>query len=166
MSFKSIINSEIGNNVIIHHPDLVNIYDSKIGRGTKIGSFVEIGRCKIGSGCIISSFCFLCENVVIEDDVFLGPHCCTTNVMRPRAFINQKDNFKETIIKKGATIGAGVTIIPGITIGEFAFIGAGSVVTKHIPAHSLAYGNPANIVGQVNRNGISINERHYEKRRD
>ena len=95
MSFKSIINSEIGNNVIIHHPDLVNIYDSKIGDYTKIGSFVEIGRCKIGDGCVISSFCFLCEGIFIQDSVFLGPRVTTTNVVRPRTFINQKDNFKK-----------------------------------------------------------------------
>lgn len=156
MSFKSIINSEIGDNVIIHHPDLVNIYDSKIGRNTKIGSFVEIGGCKVGARCVISSFCFLCEGVIIEDDVFLGPHVCTTNVIRPRTFINQKDNFKETIIKKGATIGAGTVIVAGVIIGEYAFVGARSVVTKDIPHHALVYGNPARYVGMVDKNGIPI----------
>ena len=156
MSFKSIINSKFGNNVKIWHPGLVNIYDSKIGHNTKIGSFVEIGNCKIGDNCVISSFCFLCEGVIIKDNVFLGPHVCTTNVLRPRAFINQKDNFKETIIDWGATVGAGTIIIPGVIIGEYALIGAGSVITKDVPAHSLAYGNPAKVVGQVDRNGLSI----------
>ena len=161
-----VTNSKLGEGVIIHHPGLVNIYDSEIGHSTKIGSFVEIGKCKVGDRCVISSFCFLCEGVIIKDDVFLGPHVCTTNISRPRAFVDQKDNFQETIIRSGATIGAGTVIIPGITIGAFSLIGAGSVVTKNIPPYALAYGNPANIVGQVNLNGISINERHYEKRRD
>ena len=150
--YRSIQNSKMGKNVTIHHPGLVNIYDSEIGDNTKIGSFVEIGRCKVGARCVISSFCFLCEGVIIEDDVFLGPHVCTTNVSRPRAFIEQKDNFQETIIRTGATIGAGTVIVPGVTIGKFALIGAGSVVTKDILAYGLVYGNPASVVGWVTRN--------------
>ena len=143
----------MGKNVTIHHPGLVNIYDSEIGHSTKIGSFVEIGRCKIGSKCTISSFCFLCEGVKIQNNVFLGPHVCTTNVLRPRAFINQKDNFKETLIEMGATVGAGTIIVAGVVIGAFSLIGAGSVVTKNIPPYALAYGNPARVVGWVTNKG-------------
>ena len=147
-------NSMIGKNVVWWHKDsLINIYDSKIGEDTKIGNFVEIGKCVIGNNCSISSHCFLCEGVVLEDDVFVGPNVTFTNVLTPRAFINRKNELKPTLIKKGASIGAGAIIICGNIIGEYAMIGAGSVITKSVPDYALVYGNPAKVQGSVFKEG-------------
>jgi UDP-2-acetamido-3-amino-2,3-dideoxy-glucuronate N-acetyltransferase len=87
--------------------------------------------------------------VVCEDDVFLGPSCVFTNVTNPRSHINRKNEYKRTLVKKGATIGANATVICGITIGKFSLIGAGSVVTKNVPDYALLVGNPAKIIGWV-----------------
>jgi len=158
-------NSELGKNVTIWHEDLVNIYDSFIGDNTKIGAFVEIGGCEIGNGCTISSHCFLCKGVIVQDDVFFGPGVKTTNVKTPRTFINRKDEFELTLIKRGASIGAGVTIVCGIKIGEYALIGAGAVVTKDVPAYALVYGNPARIHSKVHKNGGVVSKHEYQKRK-
>ena len=87
--------------------------------------------------------------VIVEDDVFLGPSCVFTNVINPRSFIIRKDEYKKTIIKKGASIGANATIICGHNIGKYALIGAGSVVTKDVPDYAVVVGNPAKIIGYV-----------------
>jgi len=152
-----IVNSEIGMDCNIWHVDLVNIYDSILGENTKIGAFVEIGRCNIGSNCNISSHCFLCAGVMLEDDVFIGPGTTFTNIKTPRAFVNRKNMFLSTLIKKGASIGAGSTIVCGVTIGEYALVGAGSVITKSVPSYGLVYGNPARIHGRVNKDGKIFN---------
>lgn len=141
-----IVNSEIGNNVKIWHKDLVNIYGSSIGDCTKVGTFVEIGNCRVGNNCNISSFTFLCEGVIIEDNVFLGPGVRTTNVKVPTASVEQKDNFLETVIEEGATVGANATIVCGITIGKYSFIAAGAVVTKNVAPYTLVMGVPAKFV--------------------
>ncbi len=91
--------------------------------------------------------------MIIEDDVFCGPSCVFTNVINPRAFIERKHEYKKTIIKKGASIGANATIVCGITIGEYALIGAGSVVTRDVPPYALVYGNPARVKGRVDEKG-------------
>jgi UDP-2-acetamido-3-amino-2,3-dideoxy-glucuronate N-acetyltransferase len=91
--------------------------------------------------------------VICEDDVFLGPSCVFTNVINPRSFISRKAEFRQTVVKKGATIGANATIICGITIGEYAMIGAGSVVTKDVPAYALIVGNPGTQIGTVDKEG-------------
>jgi len=86
----------------------------------------------------------------------MGPNCTTTNVLTPRAFINRKNEFKPTLIKKGASIGAGSVIICGITVGEYALVGAKAVVTKDVASYTLVYGNPARVQGKVNKYGIKI----------
>ena len=153
------INSKIGEGVKAWHEDLINIYGSEIGDNTKIGSFVEIGKCKVGNNCIISSFCFLCEGVIVEDDVFLGPRVTMTNILYPRAFINQKDKFVPTMIRRGASIGAGAVIIAGVEVGRCALIGAGAVVSKDVMPYSITVGNPAKHWGWVCRNGCNMRSR-------
>ena len=107
----------------------------------------------IGNGVKIQNNVSLYDDVVIEDDVFCGPSCVFTNVINPRAFIERKHEYKQTLIKKGASIGANATIVCGVTVGEYALIGAGSVVTKDVPPYALVYGNPARVHGTVNEAG-------------
>ena len=140
----------------------------EIGKGTKIWHFSHIMKnSKIGESCNIGQNVVISPNVVIgnnvkiqnnvsvytgvicEDDVFLGPSCVFTNVINPRAFIERKDEYKKTIVKKGASIGANATIVCGHTIGEYALVGAGAVVTKDVPDYALVIGAPARVVGYV-----------------
>lgn len=139
--------------------------------GAEIGNYTTIGKggyidknVKIGSKCNIQNNVSIYRGTVIENNVFIGPHVCFSNNKNPRA-VNEKGRMvkegkdwiaKKIHIKKGASIGANVTLIPGITIGEYALIGAGSVVTKDIPAFSLAYGNPARVHGKVNKSGKKL----------
>lgn len=130
--------------------------------GVKIGKNVSIGaNCTIGPDVIIGDNCKIQNNisvykgVILEDDVFLGPSCVFTNVLNPRAFVSRKDEFKYTILKHGSSIGANSTIICGHTIGEYAFVAAGSVVTKNIGDHEMVYGNPATYRGKICKCGKS-----------
>ena len=116
-----------------------------------IGPDVRIGhRCKIQNN--VSVF----RQVTLEDDVFCGPSCVFTNVNNPRAFIDRKKEFRPTLVKKGATIGANATIVCGTTVGEFAFIGAGAVVTRDVPDYALVVGVPARRVGWMCRCGVRL----------
>lgn len=134
-----------------------NIYGCKIGENCKIGPFVEIQKnVKIGDNCKIQSHSFICEGVNIEDNVFVGHGVMFTNDRKPRAVnkdgsMKQEEDWKceKTYVKKRASIGSNATIICGITIGENAMIGAGSVVTKDVPANTIVAGNPARIIGDV-----------------
>ena len=109
-----------------------------IGQGVCIDSGAVIGKdCKIENG--VSVF----QGVVIEDKVFVGPHAVFTNVKNPRAFVERKDEFKKTVVRTGAAIGANATILPGVKIGEYAMVGAGAVVTHDVAPHSVVKGNPA-----------------------
>ena len=127
---------------------------AKIGKKCSIGQNVNVGsHAVIGDGVKIQNNVSVYDDVIIEDDVFCGPSCVFTNVINPRAFVERKNEYKKTVIKKGASIGANATIVCGVTIGEYALIGAGSVVTKDIPAYALAYGNPARVKGEVDING-------------
>jgi len=149
--------AKIGKNVKIFHPELVNLYGCEIGDNSKIGTFVEIQKnAKIGKNCKVEAFVFIPEGVVIEDEVFVGPHACFTNDKLPRATtikgkLKTSEDWEvtKTFVKKRASIGANATILCGITIGENAMIGAGSVVTKDVPANSIAVGNPAKVIGKV-----------------
>ena len=125
--------------------------DSKIGGRCNIGEhvFVESGAL-IGNGVTVKNGISIWDCVTIEDDVFLGPHMVFTNDMRPRAFIKRsREKFLPTVVKKGATIGAGATILCGVTIGEYAMVAAGAVVTKDVPPRGLVMGNPARLARYV-----------------
>jgi UDP-2-acetamido-3-amino-2,3-dideoxy-glucuronate N-acetyltransferase len=134
----------------------------EIGSGTKIWHFchilsgTKIGKnCSIGQNCVIGPNVIIGDNVkiqnnvslyeglIVEDDVFIGPSAVFTNVTNPRATVSRKDEFKKTILKKGCSLGANVTIVCGNTIGEYSLVGAGSVVTKNVPQHQVVIGNPA-----------------------
>lgn len=145
---------ELEEGVVIHHPDLVNLYGCRIGEATRIGTFVEIQKnATIGRNCKISSHSFICEGVTIKDDVFVGHGVMFTNDMYPRATAGdgqlQTDADWEvipTVVERGASIGSNATILPGITIGEGALVGAGSVVTRDVPAHATVAGVPARVL--------------------
>ena len=129
-----------------------NLYDCKIGDDVKIGAFVEIQKgSQIGNRCKVSSHSFICEGVTVEDEVFIGHHVVFTNDLFPRATIQGKLQTEEdwhcvpTLVKRGASIGSGAVLLCGITIGEKAMVGAGSVVTKDVPAHTVVAGNPARV---------------------
>ncbi len=131
----------------------------KIGNGCNIGANVYIEEgVKIGNGVKIKNNIAIYKGVIIEDDVFVGPNCVFTNVINPRSFIDRKDQIKETVVKKGATLGANSTIVCGHTIGRYAMVGAGTVVSKDIPDHALVVGNPANRIGYVCKCGNRLNE--------
>ena len=132
----------------------VNLYGCEIGDETKIGSFVEIQKnAKVGARCKVSSHTFICEGVTLEDEVFVGHGVVFTNDRYPRATTTAGGLQTEadwqcipTLVKRGASIGSGATLLCGITIGERAIIGAGSVVTKDVPAGAIVAGNPARIM--------------------
>lgn len=138
--------SKLHPTVKVWHPELVNIYDSEIGKGTKIASFVEIGGAKIGEFCKIECGAFIPPGSVIEDKVFIGPHVSLTNDRYP-TLLTDKWVPEPVTIKYGARIGSHSVIVSGVTIGQEALIGSGSVVTEDIPPRSTAYGNPARIKG-------------------
>lgn len=148
---------KLGKEVKIWHPDLVNLYGCTIGDSTSIGAFVEIQKnVLVGKNCKISSHSFLCEGVVIKDNVFIGHHVCFINDKYPRSTNPDESKQQEgdwkvtpTIIEQGASIGTGSIILCGITIGENAIIGAGSVVTRDIPPGVIAYGNPAKVMRKI-----------------
>lgn len=138
-------NSKLGKNVKIPYPELVNIYQCKIGENSFIGPFVEIQKdVKIGKNCRIQSHTFICEGVTIEDNVFIGHHVCFINDKKPVA--NNKDwKLKKTLIKSESSIGSGSIILP-VTIGKNSRTGAGAVVTKDVPEGQTVVGVPANII--------------------
>ena len=128
-----------------------------IGRDVILGQNVMIGpNVHVGDNCKIQNNVSLYEGVELEDDVFCGPSCVFTNVVNPRAAVSRKAEFRKTLVKRGATIGANATILCGITIGEFAFIGAGAVVTRDVAAHALMVGAPARRTGGMSRAGEKL----------
>jgi acetyltransferase-like isoleucine patch superfamily enzyme len=148
----------LGENVVVYHPDLVNLYGCEIGDGCKIGAFVEIRKqVKIGRNVKIQAFAFIPEGVTIEDGVFIGPHVCFTNddkyprAVNPDGSLMEVDDWQivPTLVKQGASVGANAAIMCGITIGEYAMVGAGAVVTHDVPAHAIVAGVPARVVGDV-----------------
>ncbi len=150
------------------HPTSIVDDGAEIGADTKIWHFCHISApCRIGPNCTIGQNVFVAkgveigrnvkiqnnvsvyEGVVLEDDVFCGPSMVFTNVMHPRAFVSRKNEYLETRVKKGATIGANATIVCGVTIGRYAFVGAGAVVTHDVPDNAMVFGNPARQHGWV-----------------
>jgi len=125
-----------------------------VGEGAVLGQNVMAGPdVVIGRGCKIQNNVSLYKGVTLEEDVFCGPSCVFTNVMTPRAFVERKSEFLPTLVRRGASIGANATIICGVTIGAYAMIGAGAVVTRDVPNHALWVGNPARPMGWVSRSG-------------
>ncbi len=146
----------LGKDVKIPKAALVNLYGCVIGDKTKVGAFVEIQKnARVGAQCKISSHTFVCEGVTIKDGVFVGHGVMFINDRYPRstkdgALQTESDwTVIPTLVKKGASIGTNATIMCGITIGEYAMVGAGSVVTKNVPDHAIVAGVPARIVGTV-----------------
>lgn len=130
---------------------------SRIGRDCVIGQNVMIGPdVSVGDRCKIQNNVSLYKGVILEDEVFVGPSAVFTNVCNPRAFIERKREFRDTVVKRGATIGANCTIVCGIIIGKYAFVGAGAVVRKDIPDYALVAGNPARLIGHVCRCGATL----------
>lgn len=148
-------NVQLGRDVMIFHPDLVNLYGCTIGDETKVGSFVEIQKnASVGIRCKISSHTFVCEGVTIEDEVFIGHGVMFINDPEPRATSNGALQTEAdwavvpTRVCRGASIGSGAAILCGVTIGEGALVGAGAVVTKDVPAGATVAGVPARLLRQ------------------
>ncbi|MEO7561815.1 MAG: acyltransferase [Ferruginibacter sp.] len=143
----------IGNGTRIWHFSHV-MPKAVIGKNCTLGQNVFVDNdVVIGNGVKIQNNVSVYNGVVFEDDVFIGPSAVFTNVINPRSFIDRKNEFKKTLVQKGASIGANATIICGINIGAYAMIGAGAVVTKDVEAYALVVGNPAKQVGKVNEEG-------------
>jgi UDP-2-acetamido-3-amino-2,3-dideoxy-glucuronate N-acetyltransferase len=128
-----------------------------IGRGVSLGQNVFVGnRVTIGDDCKIQNNVSVYDNVTLEDGVFCGPSMVFTNVYNPRSLIERKDEYRNTLVKKGATLGANCTVICGTTIGEYAFVGAGAVINKDVPAYALMVGVPARQIGWMSEFGEQI----------
>jgi UDP-2-acetamido-3-amino-2,3-dideoxy-glucuronate N-acetyltransferase len=164
-------NVTIGEKTKIWHFTHV-LENSRIGACCNIGQNVMIGpNVTIGNGCKIQNNVSVYTDVTLEDDVFCGPSMVFTNVLTPRAFVERKNEFAKTLVKKGATIGANATIICGHNIGEYAMVGAGAVVTKEVLPYALVVGNPARRIGWVSRTGERLGadlvcprtKEHYEE---
>lgn len=145
---------KLGAGVVIYN--FVNLYGCEIGGGTKIGSFVEIQKgVSVGRNCKISSHTFICEGVTLEDEVFVGHGVNFINDKYPRATAGGQLQTEAdwellpTLVRRGASIGTGATILGGIEIGERAIVGAGSIVTKNVPAESIVVGNPAQVIKAI-----------------
>ena len=131
--------------------------DATIGRGCNIGQNVVVSpKVTVGNNVKIQNNVSLYTGVILEDDVFCGPSMVFTNVVNPRSHVSRKDEYRETLVKRGASLGANCTVVCGHTIGAYAFIGAGAVVTKDIPDFALVVGNPARISGWMCRCGVKL----------
>ncbi|MGE0740453.1 MAG: acyltransferase [Hyphomonadaceae bacterium] len=147
----------LGDGVMIHHPQLVNLYGCSVGAGSRVGAFVEIQKnANIGERCKISSHTFVCEGVTIEDEVFVGHGVMFINDIFPRATNEDGGAQSEadwavvpTLVKRRASIGSNATIMGGVTVGANALVGAGAVVTKDVPDFAIVAGVPAHIVGDT-----------------
>ena len=157
---------------------------ARVGAGTKIWHFSHVmsgarigGKCSLGqnvnvggsavlgNGVKVQNNVSIYDDVIIEDEVFCGPSCVFTNVINPRAFVERKREYKRTLVKKGAAIGANATIVCGVTLGEYSFVGAGSVVTRDVPAYAMVYGSPARVRGWICACGVKLGDDRSEERR-
>ena len=150
-------NCQIGDDTKIWHFSHI-MSGCVIGNNCTIGQNVVVSpKVKLGNNVKVQNNVSIYEGVICEDDVFLGPSMVFTNVINPRSAVSRKHEYMQTLVKKGASIGANATIICGIEIGEYAFIGAGAVVTKAVPAYALATGNPARHKGWMSEHGHKLN---------
>lgn len=157
------------------HPSAIVDEGARIGAGTRIWHWVHVcAGARIGSRCSLGQNVFVgnrvvigdrvkiqnnvsvYDNVTLEDDVFCGPSMVFTNVYNPRAAVERKSEYRDTVVRRGATLGANCTIVCGVTIGEYAFIGAGAVVNRDVPAHALMVGVPARQIGWMSRHGEQL----------
>lgn len=171
-------------NYFAHHTAIID-ENVRIGKGCKIWHFShilsgsEIGEnCSFGQNCVVGpkvrigkgvkvqNNVSIYEGVECEDNVFLGPSMVFTNVLNPRSFINRREEFKKTLLKEGCSIGANVTIVCGVTIGEYALIGAGAVIVRDVPPYALMVGNPACQIGFVDKAGMRLEFDEYGIARD
>jgi UDP-2-acetamido-3-amino-2,3-dideoxy-glucuronate N-acetyltransferase len=130
---------------------------AKIGKGVSLGQSVFVGnKVTIGDHCKIQNNVSVYDNVHLEEGVFCGPSMVFTNVYNPRSLIERKDEYKNTLVKKGATLGANCTIVCGVTVGEYAFVGAGAVINKNVPAYALMVGVPAKQIGWMSEFGEQL----------
>lgn len=148
--------AEIGQGCKIWH--FVHVCSgARIGAGVSLGQNVFVGnRVVIGSYCKVQNNVSIYDNVTLEDGVFCGPSMVFTNVYNPRAFVSRKSEYRDTVIKRGATLGANCTIVCGITVGEYAFVGAGAVVNKNVRPYALMVGVPARQMGWMTQLGEQI----------
>lgn len=164
----------MGDSYFVHETSLVD-EPARIGAGTRIWHYSHLSSgCILGAGCNLGQNVFIAggvtlgsnvkiqnnvsiyEGTIIEDDVFLGPSCVLTNVSNPRSQINRKSLYEKTLIRRGATVGANATIVCGITVGRYAFIAAGAVVTRNVPDYGLVAGVPGRRIGWVSRHGLRL----------
>lgn len=130
---------------------------ARVGKGVSLGQNVFVGnKVIIGDQCKIQNNVSVYDNVTLEDGVFCGPSMVFTNVYNPRSLIERKDEYRNTLIKRGATLGANCTIICGVTVGEYAFVGAGAVINKNVPAYALMVGVPAKQIGWMSEFGEQL----------
>jgi UDP-2-acetamido-3-amino-2,3-dideoxy-glucuronate N-acetyltransferase len=136
-------------------------HQAQVREGAKLGGNCNIGKgvyidfdVEIGNNCKIQNYASVYHGAIVGDEVFIGPGAVLTNDKNPRAFIWNEEKVGKIIIRKGASIGANATIVCGVEIGEYAMIGAGAVVTKDVPAYALVVGNPAKVIGKVNKEGV------------
>ena len=130
---------------------------AQIGQGVSLGQNVFVGnKVTIGDNCKIQNNVSVYDNVHLEEGVFCGPSMVFTNVYNPRSLIERKDEYKDTLVKRGATLGANCTIVCGVTVGEFAFVGAGAVINKDVPAYALMVGVPARQIGWMSEYGEQL----------
>lgn len=130
---------------------------ARIGRGVSLGQNVFVGnRVVVGDDCKIQNNVSVYDNVTLEDGVFCGPSMVFTNVYNPRSLVERKHEYRDTLVRRGATLGANCTIVCGVTVGEFAFVGAGAVVTRDVPAYALVVGVPARQIGWMSEFGEQL----------
>lgn len=155
--------AEIGDGTKVWHFSHI-MAEAKLGQECNLGQNVFIANgVSLGNNVKVQNNVSIYEGVIVEDHVFLGPSMVFTNVLNPRSEVNRKNEYRPTLVKKGATIGANATIVCGNTIGEYAFIGAGTVVTKNVPDFALVVGNPAKQIGWISRQGerLHLDENNY-----
>lgn len=149
--------AKIGNDTRVWH--FVHVCSgAQIGEGCSLGQNVFVGnKVTIGNNVKVQNNVSVYDNVHIEDDVFCGPSMVFTNVYNPRSFIERKTEYRDTLVKKGATLGANCTIVCGVTIGEYSLVGAGAVINKDVPAFALMVGVPAKQIGWISKYGEQLN---------